>query len=81
MRRKQIYLDEESEQGLKTIALRDGCSEASLIRDAVRLFLAQEERQAPDSDENPLLGMIGLVKRGRRDAAANHDNYLYRRDR
>lgn len=80
MKRKQIYLDEDSEQRLKTEAMRRGRSEASLIREAVRRFLAEEERALPNHAENPLLGMIGIVRKGRPDAAVNHDRYLYRGD-
>ena len=40
MRRKQIYLDEANERALKRLAARTGRSEASLIREALKRYLA-----------------------------------------
>lgn len=80
MKRKQIYIDEESELRLKSIAFRRRQSEASLIREAVLRFLSEEERPVPERTENPLLEMIGMIPEGRDDAALHHDRYLYRED-
>jgi len=80
MKRKQIYLDEESELRLKSIAFRRKQSEASLIREAVTRYLSEEESNVLDQSENPLLRMIGMVHKGRKDASLRHDRYLYRED-
>ena len=75
MRRKQIYLDEASERGLKRLSARTGRSEASLIREALQRYLAT----GGDHDEDPLERLIGLVpdETGPDDVAEEHDHYLY----
>ena len=75
MRRKQIYLDEASERGLKRLAARTGRSEASLIREALQRYLAS----GGDNVDDPLEKLIGLVadETGPDDVAEEHDHYLY----
>ena len=75
MRRKQIYLDEASERGLKRLAARTGRSEASLIREALQRYLVS----GGDNVDDPLEKLIGLVadETGPDDVAEEHDHYLY----
>ena len=75
MKRKQLYLDEETERALKRLAARTGRSEASHVREALRSYVEGAER----SVEDPLLRLIGLVDDpdGPTDVAVNHDHYLY----
>ncbi len=75
MRRKQIYLDEANERALKRLAARTGRSEASLIREALRRYLAP----GSDHDDDPFERLIGLVadETGPDDVAEEHDHYLY----
>lgn len=80
MRRKQIYLDEESEASLKKLALLRRTSEASLIREAIHTFLARVEKRQ-SAKESPLYKVVGLCKVGKTDAAVNHDRYLYQKDK
>lgn len=77
LKRKQIYLDEESERGLKQLALYTKTSEAELIRRAVRDYLARQKANIPDKD--PILDLIGLCDspEGPTDASVQHDKYLY----
>ncbi len=77
LKRKQIYLDEESERGLKQLALSTKTSEAELIRRAVRDYLARQKADIPEQD--PLLDLIGLCDspEGPIDASIQHDKYLY----
>jgi hypothetical protein len=76
MRRKQLYLDEETERALKRAAARTGRSEASIVREALRRFVVME---ATTQTEDPLERLIGLVRdpTGPDDVAENHDHYLY----
>lgn len=77
MRRKQLYLDDEAERGLKRLAARTGHSEAAHVRAALHEYL---DRHAPVASENdPLAGLVGLVddEDGPDDVAAQHDHYLY----
>jgi predicted transcriptional regulator len=75
MRRKQIYLDDAGERGLKRLAARTGRSEASLIREALQRYLAAGDAH----DDDPLERLIGLVpdEAGPDDVAEEHDHYLY----
>lgn len=76
MIRKQLYIDEELNDGLRVLAARTGRSEADHVRAALREYL-RAARGEPAED--PLLSMIGLVDDpdGPTDVAANHDDYLY----
>lgn len=76
MQRKQVYLDEAGERGLKRLAARTGRSEASHLREALHKHLATE---LPETDEDPLGELIGMVDdpEGPTDVAENHDRYLY----
>jgi hypothetical protein len=77
MVRKQIYIDEELERGLKTLAARTGEAEAVHVRTALRTYL---QEQAPTSrGSDPLLGLVGLVDDPNLpdDVAEEHDHYLY----
>jgi len=77
MVRKQIYIDEDLEQGLKALAATTGEAEAAHVRAALRQYLEAHE-PSPDGAD-PLLQMIGLVDdpRGPDDVAEEHDHYLY----
>lgn len=75
MRRKQLYLDEETDRALKRMAARTGRSEAAHVREALRRYLGDETRAQTD----PLEQLIGLAPDtvGPDDVAVNHDHYLY----
>lgn len=78
MIRKQLYIDEELDQALKTLAARSGRSEAAHVRAALRAYLGRGPAVPSDGDD-PLLALIGLVddEEGPDDVAVHHDQYLY----
>lgn len=78
MVRKQLYIDDDLNDGLRMLAARTGLSEAEHVRAALREYLGQEGRSAPPGP-NPLLELIGLVDDpdGPTDVALRHDDYLY----
>lgn len=75
--RKQIYIDQDLEIGLKTLAARTGEPEAAHVRAALRSYLDSRLEVAETAD--PLLQIIGLVddSQGPTDVAEQHDHYLY----
>ena len=75
MKRKQLYLEEETDRALKRLAARTGRSEAFHVREALRRYLDKPREE----EEDPLLRLIGLVNdpEGPDDVAVNHDHYLY----
>lgn len=77
LKRKQIYLDEESDQALKMLAISTKTPEAEHIRRAVRAYLSKQKGKACNID--PLLELIGLCDspEGPTDASIHHDKYLY----
>ncbi len=77
LKRKQIYLDIESDRQLKQLAQRAGLSEAELIRRAVKEYLCRQDEGT--SEEDPILQIIGLCPNpeGPTDASVHHDRYLY----
>jgi len=76
MIRKQVYIDEEQERGLKRMSALSGEPEAVHVRAALRAFL---DANLPSSADDPLERIVGLVPdvEGPDDVAANHDRYLY----
>lgn len=76
MIRKQVYIDEDLEYGLKRLAALSGEPEAVHVRAALRAFL---DANLPATEHDPLERLVGLVddKQGPDDVAANHDRYLY----
>ena len=77
LRRKQIYLDEESDRALKRLALTSKISEAEHIRRAVKKYIAKQKGKI--AEEDPLQELIGLCDEpdGPTDASVHHDKYLY----
>ena len=80
MVRKQIYIDEGLDRGLKALAARTGDSEAVHVRAALREYLG--ERASASSSQggaDPLLQLAGLVDDPTLpdDIAEEHDHYLY----
>lgn len=45
--------------------------------DEVEISVHRPEASAKEAANNPLYGIIGIVKEGRPDGAENHDAYLY----
>ncbi len=78
MKRTQIYIDEDLDVRLRTTAAEEGRSAAALIRDAVRLYLA--ERRGGPATNDPFLELAGAFEGGPRDASTDHDRYLYAGD-
>ncbi|MGI8427527.1 MAG: CopG family transcriptional regulator [Actinomycetota bacterium] len=75
MLRKQIYIDEDLDSRLKSMAVAEGRSAAAIVRDAVRAYLARPD--GSDSDD-PFLRLAGSIRGGRSDSSVDHDRYLYR---
>ena len=75
MKRKQLYLEEQTDRALKRLAARTGRSEAAHVREALRRYLELER----ETEDDPLGRLIGLVDDpdGPDDVAENHDHYLY----
>ena len=67
----QIYLREEQERALRTIAERRGQSMAALVREGVDKLL----RDLPPG-EAPLMDIVGLYDSGAGDLAERHDEVL-----
>ncbi len=76
-KRKQIYLDEESDQALKRLALTTKISAAEHIRRAVKKYITKQKGMM--AEEDPLQKLIGLCDKpeGPSDASIHHDKYLY----
>ncbi len=77
LKRKQIYLDEESNRVLKRLALTSKISEAEHIRRAVKDYIAKQKVKM--AEEDPLRKIVGLCDKpnGLTDASIHHDKYLY----
>ena len=67
----QIYLREDQERALRSIAKRRGESMASLVREGVDKLL----RDLP-ADEDPLLDIVGIYDSGVGDLAEKHDEVI-----
>lgn len=83
MERHQIYLDREQRRELARLAEQEGASVSHVIREAVAAYIATKKRRPEaDSEENPLLALIGMIDDpdAPMDGAVNHDKYIYGRD-
>lgn len=80
LKRKQIYLDPESDRVIKKLARMTGLPEAEHIRRAVADYIRRTRQMASGDRADPLLRLIGLCDSptGPRDTALHHDTYLYR---
>jgi hypothetical protein len=78
MVRKQLYIDESLNDGLRHIAERTGRSEAEHVREALRQYLGSADDDGGDGSD-AILELIGLVDdpHGPRDMSIRHDDYLY----
>ncbi len=78
LKRKQIYLDENSDFELKRLANATGISEAEHVRRALKKYL-KGMKIALAKHKDPLEELIGLCDspHGPTDASINHDKYLY----
>ena len=77
LKRKQIYLDEESDRALKMLAIETKISESEYIRRAVSSYIAKQRISVAEKD--PIREIIGLCNNpnGPTDASIHHDRYLY----
>ena len=77
LKRKQIYLDEESDRALKMLAIETNISESEHIRRAVAKYIMKQKSTLAEKD--PIRDIIGLCDNpdGPTDASINHDHYLY----
>jgi len=82
MVRKQLYIDEDLNEGLRMLAARTGLSEAEHVRAALRAYL-ELDRTGSERGPSALLDLVGLVDDtdGPDDVAHRHDDYLYGDDR
>ena len=75
MKRKQFHLTHEDDRLLKELASDKGCSEAEIVRDAIREYALREKPV-----RNPLLEMAEEAERYSIDSAGDtsvkHDGYL-----
>ncbi len=58
MKRRQYHLTEEDERLFKELASQKGCSEAEIVRAAIREYALRENQQ-----KNPLLEMAEKAER------------------
>jgi metal-responsive CopG/Arc/MetJ family transcriptional regulator len=72
MHRTQIYLEPDLSAALDRLARQRGTSRASLIREATRKLLAREAI----TEENSILGLIGMGQDTAGDVSERHDHYL-----
>lgn len=67
--KKMIYLDAKQERILKRLAAQEAASETEVVRRALDLYAREHSR-------DPLADLIGKLKGGPPDLAAEHDRYI-----
>ncbi len=75
MIRKQIYIEEILIEQIKEIADKKNISQSELIRQAIKIFIKEE--QLKGEAEDPLLKLLGLFSSDITDGSINHDKYIY----
>jgi len=69
----QIYIEPKQELLLESLAKKKGTSKTEIIRLSLDRYLGNLPLE-----EDPVLGIIGLGKSGKRDISEKHDVYLAR---
>jgi predicted hydrolase (HD superfamily) len=80
MKRKQIYIAPDQEEQLKLLAEQRSLPVSHLIREALAVYIAEQEApRLGRPEDNPLWGIVGLVDDPDApiDASTNLDHYLY----
>lgn len=72
MRRKQVYLTEELNDGIKRLAAAEGRTESEIIREAIGTYLA-----ARRDDTDPWQSLVGIVPEGAKDESMRVDAVVY----
>ncbi len=72
LRRTQIYLSADLSAALDRLAHDRGISRAEVLRQAARELLEREQA----SDEDPILGIVGLGDAGPGRVSEDHDRFL-----
>jgi predicted transcriptional regulator len=72
MRRTTIFIEEEVERELKTLARRKGRPVAALVREAVAQYVVSAR-----ADGQPRLRFIAAGRSGREDIAERHEDLLF----
>lgn len=79
MHRMQFYITPELYGDLALLAEQRGESMAELIRKAIQSFVLREKSPKQNVPELELIGMINRPG-APKDAASNHDRYIYAKD-
>lgn len=80
MKRKQIYVNPEHEEQLRKLARSRKVPVSLLIREAIAVYLVdQEPPELARPEDHPLWGIVGLVDdpNAPTDGSVNHDRHLY----
>lgn len=72
MKRTTIFLDEGMERDLRALAAESNQPVASLVREAIGVFLVGRKRKARE------LSFLAAGRSGRKDVAATHEELLWR---
>lgn len=72
MRRKQVYLTEELNDGIKRAAAAEGRTESEIIREALGTYLA-----ARRADRDPWQSLVASVTEGGKDESTRVDEVVY----
>ena len=71
VKRTTVFLAEDAERDLKSLAARQGEPVASLIREAIDEYLASRKK------ERRALGFVAAARSGRDDVATRHEELLW----
>lgn len=73
VKRLQIMIEEDLDAALAIQAEREGVSKAALIR----RYVGERLRPMPPLDEDPLWGIVGMIKDGSADDSSRIDEVVY----
>jgi Ribbon-helix-helix protein, copG family len=73
VKRLQIMIEEELDAELGRQAAREGVSKAALIR----RYVGERLRPLPPLEEDPLWGIVGMIKDGSPDDSSRIDEVVY----
>lgn len=71
MKRTTIFLDEGLERDVKALAERQGCSTASVVREALAAYVTEQRESGSD------LSFVAAGNSGSNDVAERHEEILF----
>ena len=77
LKRTQIYIDEQDALDLSKEGKKKDCSVSQLIREAIKAYLFQQQRNNRSWEKDPLIKLVGKFTSKEKGLSEDIDKVLY----